>query len=510
MSKQHPNLNYEFYFLFRIEFDYANEHWLEPPSLLTDFATKTLESRQIDQDKRLFRYIPPFSKTGAVSPLEDWEQHLQQGWAQILASYTNAFQRITDAHTSENPRFDKKMGFFKPLQTFMGVALLIMDDSLDDHQIKLNTNFGEMIFKPSTSKTPSEKLLLKITEASGELMEEMNKPAIFEEFERQHDPSTALDSWQIQLDVTQPPFLTLMQAGENHPNPVFIVYGLAHGRLPDEAVWPSQLRAFLCQSPAAAVMARILPRLILQKWQFQRLNMAARHLRQWLDTKNEFYQKTNDARLECASNPQLEQDLRDMNQMSAEAKKFLAQLDVGTKTLEFNQRQLKKHLQRSGETWQSLDETSKKYQWQLIWQHESDTPLLDGFKLDKRLFHNHASYLKNCLTYLDDLRSRWQLHLDGRRLAYEFNIQIAVLVLTFIVALTGVIALMTQLPEHAALFVRWLSSEPVQLIQTGEPILIGVNLFILVVAILLFIYMGLKSLWRRLRCVGLQLRKRFF
>lgn len=507
MSKQHPNLKYEFYFIFRIEFDYANERWLEPPSLLTDFATETLQSLQIDKDKRLFRYTPPFSKTGTVSPLEEWEPHLQQGWAQILACYTNAFQQITDAHTSENPSFDKKMGFFKPLQTFMGVAMLIMDDSLDDHQIKLSTNFGEMLFKPSTSKTPSEKLLLKITDTSGELIKEMNKPAIFKEFERQHDPATAWDSWQIQLDVRQPPFLTLMQVGENHPNPVFAVYGLAHG-VPELAIWPSQLRAFLCQS-LVAVMARILPRLIMQKWQFQRLNIAAHQLRQWLDTKNEFYQQTNDASLECASNQQLEQDLRDMNQMSAKAKKLLARLDVGTKTLEFNQRHLKKHLRRSGETWQTLDQTSKKYQWQLTWQHETNTSLLDGFKLDKRFFHNHASYIKNALTYLDDIRSRWQLHLDERRLAYEFNLQITVLMLTFIVTFTGAVALMIQKPEHVALFLRWLSSDSQQLIQTWEPLLIGINLFILVFIILLFIYTGLKSLWRRLRCFGRQLRKRF-
>jgi len=512
MNEQHPNLNYEFYFLFQVEFDSANEHWQEPPSLPTDFAKENLNSIKVDKDKRLFRYAPPPSETGTLPPLDEWEKHLQQGWAQILACYTDAFQQITDTHTFEKPSyFKKKTGFFQPLEAFMGVAVLIMDETIEAHQISLSTTDGKVTFKPSTQKTPSEKILLNVTEPVG-IIDTMKVPATLEEFEPEHRPATTLDSWQIQLDTTQPPFLTSMQPGETYPNPVFAVYGLAHGELPDEAAdWPHQLQAFLC-SGKAAVFARVLPRLIMQKWQFKRLDIAARQLRQRLEAKNEFYQQKDDAQLECASDKQLEKDLRDMNRISADAKQVLARLDAGTKTLQINQHNLDRHLQRSGQVWRTLDDSTPsddKYDWQLQWQSETDTPLLDGFDLSIRNLQNHATYIQDALTYLDSIRTRWQLHLDGRRLRYEFNIQITLVVLTFIAAFAGVIAFITQKPEDVAFLIKGLSDNPEQIIQIGHFLLIGISLLILIPFVLWFSYLGLKFLWNKSRCLLRQLWARF-
>ncbi|RKZ91881.1 MAG: hypothetical protein DRR19_05980 [Candidatus Parabeggiatoa sp. nov. 1] len=245
MSDKHPNLNYEFYFLFQIEFDYAIKHGQEPLSLANHFTQENLHSLKIDKDKRLFRYTPPLTDTGNPPPLDEWEKHLQQGWAQILACYTDAFQQITDAQISIKPRLDKKLGFFQPLQAFMGVAMLIMDETLDAHQISFDTTEGKVTFKPSTQKTPAEKILLKVTDKFGELTDSLKTPATVEEFQPVHHPA-AMEHWQIQLDPTQPPQLALMQVGEIHPNPVFAVYGLAHGILPTAADWPHQLQGFLC------------------------------------------------------------------------------------------------------------------------------------------------------------------------------------------------------------------------------------------------------------------------
>jgi hypothetical protein len=51
---------------------------------------------------------------------------------------------------------------------------------------------------------------------------------------------------------------------ENDPNPIFAVYSLASGILPDEVA--DQLQTFLCSSQVS-LMARVLPRLMRQKWQ---------------------------------------------------------------------------------------------------------------------------------------------------------------------------------------------------------------------------------------------------
>jgi hypothetical protein len=509
MNEQHPNLNYEFYFLFQVEFDSANEHWQEPPSLPTDFAKENLNSIRVDKDKRLFRYAPPPSETGILPSLDEWEKHLQQGWAQILACYTDAFQQITDTQTSEKPSyFKKKIGFFQPLNAFMGVALLIMDETTKAHQISLSTPDGKVTFKPPTQKTPSEKRLLSVTEAF-DIIDTMKAPATLEEFEPE---SRFLDNWQIQLDTTQPPLLASMQPGENYPNPVFAVYGLAHGELPDEAAdWPYQLQAFLC-SGKAAVFARVLPRLIMQKWQFKRLDIAARQLRQQLDTTNEYYQQKDDAELECAGNKRLEKDLRVMNKISADAKQVLARLDAGTKTLQINQHNLDKHLQRSGQVWRTLDDTTPsddKYDWQLQWQSETDTPLLDGFELSIRNLRNHATYIQDALTYLDGIRTRWQMHLDGRRLSYEFNIQITLVVLTFIAAFASIIAVITQKPEYVTFLLEKLSNNPEPIIQIGLLLLTGIFILILIPFVLWVSYLGLKFLWNKSHCLLRKMWARF-
>jgi hypothetical protein len=488
MKKQHPNLNYEFYFLFQVKCNDANEPWREPASFSNEFIQDNLHSIRIDKDKRLFRYAPPPAETGELPPLNEWEAHLQQGWAQIQACYQDAFQS----------------------QAFMGVALLILDESVAAHQIQCNTTDGTVTFKSVTEKTPNEKILLKVTDGFGELMDLLETPVTLEEFEPDDHPATDWSSLQIQLSSSQLPRLAPMQIGEIYPNPIFAVYGLAHGILPTEVA--EQLQTFLC-SGKVALMWRVLSRLMMQKWQFKRLDMAAYQLRQKIDSQNDRYRQVPDARLECASNKKLEWDLRDMTQMDAEAKQVLARVDAGGKTLEINRYNLERHLQRSGQVWQYLDKKTpeeKKYDWTLEWQNDMETPLLDGFYLNIRHLRNHATYIQDALAYLDGIRTRWQLYLDGRRLQYESHIQIMLLVLTFIASFAGVVALIIQYPDDVALLLQVFSDNPERIAQIGRILLIGISFLILIIFVLQFSYLYLNSLWKKFRCWLQQLRERLF
>ncbi|EDN70218.1 membrane protein [Beggiatoa sp. PS] len=329
-----------------------------------------------------------------------------------------------------------------------------------------------------------------------------------EEFEADYQTGVDRVRWQIQLSATQPIQLLPMQVGENYPNPIFAVYGLAHGVLPDRIA--DQLQTFLC-SGKVALMARVLPRLLMQKWQFERLDIAAYQLRQPMDSQNDRYRQVPDARLECASNKKLELDLRAMTQMEAAAKQILARVDAGTKTLEINRYNLERHLHRSEQIWQYLDDTpeAQKYEWTLVWQNDTEMPLLDGFDLDIRKLKNHTTYLQDALTYLDGIRTRWQLHLEGRRLQYESNIQFQLLVLTFIAAFAGVVALIIQKPEYVAFVLEILTDNPESITQIGHVLLIGIVFLSLIIFVLKFFYLCLKWLWKKFRCLFRRLRDLF-
>ena len=461
MNPSLPHLNYEFYFLCQVKYAL----WQEPAALSNGLTQTHLHTLSIDKDKRLFRYAPPPTETGELPPLSDWKKHLQQGWQHLQAAY---------------------QGCFEP-HALMGVALLILDESITAaHQIQCQTTTGTAIFQPVTLKIPNEKILLTVTGTP------LNNPVTLEAFEAELDEGP----WQIQLPAIQ---LQPMQNGENYPNPVFAVYGLAHGVLPDAVA--DQLQQFLC-SGQAALMWHILSRLLMQKWQFQRLDLAANILRQRLDAKNDTYQEVPDTQLDCASNKALELDLRDMIQQEAAAKQVLARLDAGTKTLEINRDNLLRQLQRSPQIWQHLDNLSipHQYQWTLTWQNDTETPILDHFNLNIRQLQNHATYIRDALNYLDGIQTRWRLHLEGRRLRYESNIQNLLLVLTFIASFTGVVAFITQNPQEVAFLLQRITAHPEQVIQIGRLSLIVVNLFILIFFVLPLGYFYLKSLWKKWRC----------
>ncbi len=409
MSNPQSNLNYEFYWLFQTQSE---------PAALPDFEEVKVESgnlyniKMTDKDKRLFRW-----NAEASHPLDEWAHCLHRGWQQINAYY---------AHYG-NSAFCES--------AFMGVALLIMDETVDTHQIKIGTTTGNpVIFQSSPHQTTVEKTLLHVEENQDHVLP---KPVTFEELVELDRSQTA---WQIQLSSSHPPRLTPMTIGEKPQNPVFAVYGLAHGRLEDECA--DQLQSFLC-SGSTAVFARLIPRLLMQKWQYTRINEDAHHFRTRLDLKNHLFQQHPDTKLECLWTSTLEHHLREMADLNATAMFMLSRLQSSIKTLEITRNNIERQLQRSTAVWQELDQTvvSHKYDWLLRWQFASHTPILDKVNLDIQHLENHRTYLQSSLNYLTGISQRWELHLEERRLEISERLGQLGHFLIFLVALGEVIAL---------------------------------------------------------------------
>jgi hypothetical protein len=410
MSESQSNLNYEFYWLFQTQSE---------PAALPDFEEVKVEAgnlyniKMTDKDKRLFRW-----NAEASPPLDEWANCLQRGWQQLGDYYG---------------RYGSKPDFYE--SAFMGVALLIMDETVDTHQIKIGTTTGAtVIFQSAPHKTAAEKILLQIEENQDHVLP---KPVTFEEWVELDQTQVA---WQIQLSSLHPPRLTPIQVGEAPQNPVFAVYGLAHGRLEDDCA--TQLQNFLC-SGTTAVFARLLPRLLMQKWQYTRINEDAHHFRTRLDNKNHSFQQHPDTQLECLWTNTLEHHLREMAGLNATAMFMLSRLQSSIKTLEITRNNIERQLQRSQAVWQELDPTvlTHKYEWLLRWQFASHTPLLDKVNLDILHLENHRTYLQSSLNYLAGIRHRWELPLEERRLEISERLGQLGHFLIFLVALGEVIVL---------------------------------------------------------------------
>jgi len=457
---------------------------------LPDFEEVKVESgnlynlKMTDKDKRLFRW-----NAEASLPLDEWAHCLHRGWQHLGAYY---------ARYGSKPDFGES--------AFMGVALLIMDETVDTHQVKIGTATGDLvIFQSAPHKTTAEKILLQIEENQEHVLP---KPVTFEEFELDQSQTT----WQIQLSSLHPPRLTPMTIGEKPQNPVFAVYGLAHGRLEDECA--DQLQSFLC-SGTTAVFARLLPRLLMQKWQYTRINEDAHHGRTQLDKKNHLFQQHPDTKLECLWTGTLEHHLREMADLNAAAMFMLSRLQSSIKTLEITRNNIERQLQRSSAVWQELDQTvvSHKYDWLLRWQFASHTPLLDKVNLDIQHLENHRTYLQSSLNYLAGISQRWELHLEERRLEISERLGQLGHFLIFLVALGEVIALShsgepgkeTSLQTGSS-FLSWLE-HAVWLQQLGS-LLHSSAVYVLLILILLglpvfyiVIIVGSKKLrcwWRHL------------
>ena len=421
MNATNQNLSYEFYFLLRKNIDFQPE----PRSLSANQSHRIMqEGIPIDSDKRLFRSksfapsLPANDELLHSEPIEDWADNLKKSWEQIRLIYIEHFSN-QDFNATEARNFCR--------QALMGVALLINDARLDSHTItaSLRGSANRVVFRPEIG-------LFQVSYAPPDDNEGVAATAILTLFEPQFQAIQQSKYWQIQLDLPVPQLVPIEMAKNSAnptiaPNPIFAVYGLAHGDL-DEIGEPTAqaLQDFLINDEPA-VLVRVLPRLLIRQWQFTRMDYAAIQARQHLQTiSNSHYQ----ANLSCLSNTQLSEGLQAMAMETAKTSLLLGKLQQAIKTLEIHHNNTKRWLRRARQY-------NPDY-WQVIWQHDDDSPLLSRFDADKQKLQNHITYIQGEITYLEGIRQHWHLHFEGRQLAWSERLGNLGSFLAFLVAVGAV------------------------------------------------------------------------
>ncbi len=415
MNTTNHNLSYEFYFLLRKKVEFQQE----PRSLSANQSPRIMqEGIPIDSDKRLFRsksFAPHLLSDDELlhlEPLEDWADHLKTGWEKIQQIYTEHFGH-QEVNATEARDFCR--------QALIGVALLINDAHLDSHTItaSLRSTINQVDFKPEiglfqVNYTPPDN-------------KGVAAPAILTLFEPQFQAIQQGKHWQLQLDLPVPQLVPIEMTKNSAnptiaPNPIFAVYGLAHGDLEQIGETTTQaLQDFLINDDPA-VLVRVLPRLLIRQWQFTRMDFAAIQVRQHLQTCSHLYYQAN---LPCLSNRQLSDGLQTMAMENAKTSLLLGKLHQAIKTLEIHHNNTKRWLRRA-----------RQYSpyWQVVWQHDDDSPLLSHFDADKQKLQNHITYIQGEITYLEGIRQYWHLHFEGRQLAWSEWLGSLGSVLAFLVA----------------------------------------------------------------------------
>jgi len=425
MKSEYSNLSYEFYYLLRTEIEAEGKLFREPPTL------SALRQSSIDKDgmladhgkERLFRIdthsFQPYQQPVSV---DEWQKVMIFGWKNILARYTAHFDN------------DKEKALSFCNKAFLGVIMLICDaelKNLEQYKISVPLQKGgnipdEAVFQLVPEDDP-EHCLLKISHhlPDNSRAIAMPEPAVFTAFR----PSSSILHCQLKIDTAGSVGLIPME-GENAANPVFLVYGLAHGNVVEAeeqgAKWHDELQNFLV-GKGAAVWVRMIPHLLIRQWQFARIDAASRDLRQLLRRGCDIWRKSDeDGELLCLSAQELSEELQNMARLQADAKKMKGLLQKTVKTLEIHRNNLMRVLRRANKD---------TLQWKLDWKDRDEIPLTDGFNSDIRNLQNHLDYIEGDLTRLEGIRSRWYLHFEGRELALHEQLAVSVNILKIIVTL---------------------------------------------------------------------------
>jgi len=483
---------YDFYYLLRTQVEQNNRPQSEPESFLTEPPSIFKKGIPIDEDKRLFRsktYVVSSSQTGLP---EQWAVELKQSWEQIQRSYQEEFAKeaVSEAQAKE---------FCS--QALLGVALLIADTKIDSYAINMplhgSNAADQIVFKPGPDLLGVIHQLPEHSDAA-----RMPAPARFVRFEPARRRNSPL-KLQLRFEAATP-YLAPMDMTADTPNPhfaanpVFAIYGLAHGDLPKTEDWPRQLQDFLL-SGDAAVLVRVLPRLLVRQWQFSRMDLAARLVRQYLRKQANHF---NQAPLQCLSNRELSTGLQTLAELDADATLLLGKLPQAIKTIEIHKGNLTQRLKQA-------DQHSD--QWSLIWQRHQESPLLDSFTADQQKLQNHITYLQGELTFLEGIRRRWHFHFEGRQLAWTERLGSLGSILAFLVGVgVASITASTLSQSDTSTSDSWLSPLVQWLDQSltlpwitdlirllNNPLTYILLVFVLVLPLIL--YWG-KALFRIIRC----------
>ncbi len=408
------SLSYDFYYLLRTQVELDNGIQSEPSRFLTaDKPSLRQTGIAIDDDKRLFR-SETFVESSQTGLPAQWLVQFKQSWEQVQRSYREHFAKdgVSEAQANE---------FCS--QALLGVALLIADAQLDSYTITMplqgSSAADHVVFKPGRDLLGVIHQLPKDSDAA-----RMPAPARFARFESVRRRKFV--HWQLRLDAAIP-HLAPMDMTNDTPiphfaaNPVFAIYGLAHGELPEAEDWPQQLQVFLLGGEDA-VLVRVLPRLLIRQWQFSRMDSVASLVRQYLREQSSHF---NQAPLPCLSSKDLSLGLQTLAGLDADTTLLLGKLQQAIKTIEIHQRNLTLRLQQA-------DQHSA--QWAVVWQRNQETPLLDSFDADQQKLQNHITYIEGELTYLEGIRRRWHFHFEGRQLVWTERLGSLGSILAFMVA----------------------------------------------------------------------------
>lgn len=403
------NLDYQFYFLFRTHL-WKEEQYIQEP--FHQFGELQEMGIQIDTDKRLFR-----PETPANMPLADWQTHFNIAWNHILEQYSQAF------HPEQPPQAISEQARLFCQDNLLGVALLIMDETLEKHEVTLdlydsqNQPLGEACFRHNNN------VLLSIRDKVGF----MPQPATFHAFTPTVQQRMKIDNWALRVDVDNkcPHLLkmsTLDSQNTTKPEakpqnyPVFLVYGLAHGdaltALEQYQKWPEQLQNILLgdideEPKRTAILNSILARLLIGEAVFETQDWEARQLRFALQQQTSHYFAIPAKELQRTPNRVLEKQLREMDDLVAQTDYALGRLSQAIKTLQINQDNF---------TWRLNHLHYEEIDWQIDWKSQrTHPPLLEKLHTSLENVKNHVTYIEGKLTHLKGVSLRWRSYITEHR-----------------------------------------------------------------------------------------------
>lgn len=414
------NLDYQFYFLFRTFYYWEGAELVREPFI--GFDTLQENGIQIDTDKRLFR-----RNAQAQTPLTEWQTELQAAWREIYAKYHRVFEGRDSRNYCEN--------------ALLGVALLIMDESLERHNETIKLDFydgqqekkGEMCFKYIPQL---ENWLLSIRDKENI----MPVPARLYAFVPH---STAhfwqVNNWTLRFD-RDVPYLSQITPDKLLGIPTFAVYGMAHGdadtvlknadtALKREQTWPIKFQNVFCSSVehGIALLNSVMARLIIRDSIFAMMDCPAQSVRTRLKEKKILYTEQSDKDLKSTPNHILQERLREIDTLKAETNYVRGDLEKGIETLNINYENLQ---------WRLAQSMLEQQAWVIDYQGMvKEPPLLSSISLKRDNLKSHIAYIQGELFHLEGSWARWRSFISEQSHSLTGTLVHVAHIIIFLVAL---------------------------------------------------------------------------
>jgi hypothetical protein len=435
-SPQNPNrnLDYLFYFLFRTYRWQEGEYLREPPLAFGKLHDLGIP---IDTDKRLFRRSAP-----AQTPLANWGEHFIPAWQDILQYYSRAFN-------PKRPHLAMAEAVQYAQANLLGVALVIMDETVVQHEVTLPLYDSE--FHPLGNAYFNCDPQIRLFSISDQ-EKTMSAPAIFHPFKASVNHAfLKKENWSLRLDKSHP-YLMTMQArfSEHNPvvnlvpenNPVFAVYGLAHGdaesvlasAVEQAQCWPVRLQNLLLGEEvkglslkSTALLNSIVARLLIAETVFESLDCELRLLRLALQKETTHYFSTPDQTILETPDFVLEQQLREMENLVTTTDYALGRLNQAVKTLEINQDNFQ---------WRLHHLHPEELAWEMDWESAKPySSLLAPLSLGIENLKNHQAYIEGKLTHLKGSCTRWRSYITQNRHQLTEHLGHVGTIIVFLIAL---------------------------------------------------------------------------